>query len=121
MRIYTRNGISTLEKMGLDMLPVIFDYIFTGKDGREYLAEIDVFETTNIAIFPSGISGTFRLFRISGDGEKELIYLIDNHAPYDFHEHDKLPNNHDSRKTIHATNWQEAWTQFQLICREKTK
>ncbi len=35
--------------------------------------------------------------------------MIDNHAPYGFHEHDELPENHESRVTIHVKSWQEAF------------
>jgi len=61
------------------------------------------------------------LFKINESGEKELLYLIDNHAPYGFHEHDKLPSLHDSRINIHVKNWQEAWDKFQVKCRELTE
>lgn len=99
------------------MLPVITD---TGTDGNEYSVEIEVYETQNLAMFSEGVSGTFRLFKIDQNGETKLIYLIDNHAPYGFHEHDELPDNRESRVTIHAKNWQEAWDKFQVKCREIT-
>lgn len=109
------------DKFGSDMLPVITDYIFTGTDGIDYSVEIEVYETQNLNIFPEGVNGTFRLLRINPDGERKLIYLIDNHAPYGFHEHDELPENHESRVTIHVKSWQEAWEKFQARCREITK
>jgi hypothetical protein len=104
-----------------DLLPVITDYAFTGTDGNEYVVEIDVYETQNLTMFPEGVSGTFRLFKLDQDGERKLIYLIDNHAPYGFHEHDELPENHESRVTIHVKSWQEAWDKFQARCLEITK
>ena len=100
------------------MLPVIADYAFTGNDGNEYLVSIEVYETENLSMFPEGVTGTFRLFQMSENGEKVLVYLIDNHAPYGFHEHDELPVNHFSRALIHVKNWQEAWEKFQVKCRE---
>ena len=103
------------------MLPVVVDYAFTGKDRNEYSVDIEVFQTENLVMFPEGVSGTFRLFKINESGEKELLYLIDNHAPYGFHEHDKLPSLHDSRINIHVKNWQEAWDKFQVKCRELTE
>lgn len=113
--------IRPIRNEGSDLLPVILDYAFTGSDGIEYLVDIEVYESENLTMFPEGVSGTFRLFKINESGEKELVYLIDNHAPYGFHEHDQLPDNHDSRITIHVRNWQEAWETFQLTCREKIK
>jgi hypothetical protein len=103
------------------LLPVITDYAFTGTDGNEYIVEIDVYETQNLTMFPEGVSGTFRLFKLDQDGERKLIYLIDNHAPYGFHEHDELPENHESRVKIHVKNWQESWDKFQDRCLEITK
>lgn len=103
------------------MLPVVVDYAFTGKDRNEYSVDIEVFQTENLVMFPEGVSGTFRLFKINESGEKELLYLIDNHAPYGFQEHDKLPSLHDSRINIHVKNWQEAWDKFQVKCRELTE
>lgn len=103
------------------MLPVILDYAFTARNGFQYIVAIDVYETENTTMFPDGISGTFRLFKIKETGEKVLVYLIDNHAPYGFHEHDKLPANHDSRKKIHVKGWKDAWDKFQVKCRELTE
>jgi hypothetical protein len=103
------------------VLPVITDYALTGADGHEYSVEVEVYETQNLTIFPEGVSGTFRLFKIDEEGLRQLIYLIDNHAPHGFHEHDELPENHESRLTIHVKNWQEAWDKFQVKCREITK
>ena len=94
------------------MLPVVVDYAFTGKDRNAYSVDIEVFQTENLVMFPEGVSGTFRLFKINESGEKELLYLIDNHAPYGFH---------DSRINIHVKNWQEAWDKFQVKCRELTE
>lgn len=103
------------------MLPVITDYAFTGTDGNAYTVEIEIYETQNLTMFPEGVSGTFRLFKLDQDGERKLIYLIDNHAPYGFHEHDELPKRHESRVTIHVKHWREAWDKFQTRCREITK
>jgi hypothetical protein len=100
------------------LLPVFVHYAFIGNDGSEYLVDIEVYETENLVMFPEGISGRFRLFRVDENMNKILVYLIDNHAPYGFHEHDELPLNHFSRITIHVKNWQEAWERFQIKCRE---
>lgn len=107
--------------MGSDLLPVIADYVFTAKNGKEYSVEIEVYETENLAMFPEGVSGTFRLFEVDENGHRKLIYLIDNHAPYGFHEHDKLPEKHESRIKIHVKSWKNAWDIFQAKCGEITK
>ena len=101
------------------MLPVNETYIFSGKNGKEYIVEIDIFHTANRRMFTEGISATFRLFEIDEFAEKELVYLIDNHEPFGFHEHDELPKNRESRISLRVRNWQEAWNIFQMKCKEK--
>lgn len=100
------------------MLPIILRYYLTGKTDASFLVEIDVHRTTNLEMFAEGVSATFRLLRVNSNGEKDLVYLIDNHAPFGFHEHDNLPDNHDSRVLINTNSWQEAWIKFQEKCRE---
>lgn len=102
------------------MLPIVNDYALTGSDGNEYFVEIEIYETENLVMFPEGVTATFRLFRINENGERELAYLIDNHAPHGFHEHDELPHNHESRTKIHVNNWADAWDIFQEKCQEIT-
>lgn len=101
------------------MLPVNETYVLTGNDGKEYVAEIEIYETNNLAMFSEGVTATFRLFEIDENSAKKLVYLIDNHEPLGFHEHDELPYNHDSRIQLHVKNWQEAWKIFQEKFREK--
>jgi hypothetical protein len=103
------------------MLPIIVDYTFTGSNGSCYLVEIEIFATENLSIFSEGVSATFRLFSMDEFMQKILVYLVDNHFPHGFHEHDQLPQNHQSRRTLHVRNWQEAWTIFQDKCRSISK
>lgn len=93
--------------MRSDLLPVVIDYEFTGKNGILYFVEIEIYESENLELFPEGVNATFR-------------YLIDNHAPYGFHEHNELPDEHKARNPIHVKSWQEAWDKFQTKCREKS-
>ena len=106
--------------LGSDLLPVVIDYEFTGLNGNLYFVEIEVYETENLELFPEGVNATFRLFKIDENGERQIIYLIDNHAPYGFHKHNELPGKHKARNSIHVKSWQEAWDKFQAKCREKT-
>jgi hypothetical protein len=100
------------------MLPIYEYYIFKGKNGCEYIAEIEIYETDNLNMFANGCSATFKLFLIIEDGTKQLIYLIDNHQPFGFHEHHDLPFNHNARKLIPLVDWQLAWNHFQKVCKE---
>jgi hypothetical protein len=103
------------------LLPIVIDYEIIGLNGNLYFVEIEIFESENLGVFSEGVNATFKLFKIDENGERQIIYLIDNHIPYGFHEHDRLPGNHESRSPIHVKSWQEAWVKFQEKCREKTK
>ncbi len=48
-----------------------------------------------------------------GEEDYEIVLLIDNHDPYGFHEHPKLPEKHEVRKSIHVWTWQDAWMEFE--------
>ena len=109
------------KKWRAGLLPIELDFALTGTDGNEYFVEIEIFGTENLTMFPEGVTATFRLFKIDENGGRQIIYLIDNHVPHGFHEHDKLPDNHESRISIHVNNWQDAWDKFQATCREITK
>lgn len=120
IRIYTNKVyIRVAKHWRILLLPVNEIYILTGKDGKDYIVEIEIYETKNFAMFSEGVTATFRLFAIDENGAKKLIYLIDNHEPLGFHEHDELPDNHHSRNQLHVKNWQDAWRIFQAKFREK--
>ena len=96
------------------MLPINKVWNATGKDGETYVVDVSVKQTTDKRKFPpDGVKSIFRVFRLNKNGEKELMILIDNHEPLGFHEHDKLPDLHDSRKEICVDDWQEAWRIFE--------
>jgi hypothetical protein len=88
-----------------------------GANGHEYQIVIEVSESRNLDKYPEGVQSNFRMLKIK-EGSVELVALIDNHKPYGFHYHDKLPEQHDSRVQIHTDSWQEAWVKFQEICKE---
>ena len=46
------------------------------------------------------------------------MILIDNHEPFGFHEHDRLPEEHDSRKEICVDDWKDAWKEFEERMKE---
>ena len=101
-------------------LPIDLDWIATGKkDGETYKVTVSVEQTDDKKKFPpEGVKSVFRVFRLKSDGNKELVILIDNHEPFGFHEHDKLPEEHDSRKQICADDWKDAWKEFEERMKE---
>lgn len=103
------------------MLPIQLDFGLVGLNGNKYFVEIEIYGTQNLLMFPEGVIATFRLFEIVESGEMDIIYLIDNHAPYGFHEHDQLPGNHESRNQLFVKTWEEAWRIFQTKYQEMIK
>ena len=102
-------------------LPIIRNRILVDRLGRICVIEIRIEETTDQSKYPpDGKKCVFRLKReVQARGDVfNLILLIDNHEPFGFHWHDKLPNIHDSRKKIWATNWMEAWDIFDKKLKE---
>ena len=100
-------------------LPINRDWRATGKDGEAYVVDVSIKQTTDKDKYPpNGVKSVFRVFKINGNGERELVILIDNHEPFGFHEHDKLPETHDSREEIHADDWQRAWDIFEERMKE---
>lgn len=96
-------------------LPIIRRRIVTDANGRTCRIEVMIEQTSDIIKYPpEGIKCVFRVFREKGLGneEFELILLIDNHEPFGFHYHDRLPTVHDSRLSIHISNWCDAWNIF---------
>ena len=90
-----------------------------GPQGERYVGHIKIEQTNDPKKYPpDGTKMTANLLRINDDGENELMVLVDNHEPYGFHCHDKLPKKHDSRQEINVDKWQDAWKFFQTKCKE---
>ena len=105
------------------MLPIKRSRVVIAKSNDLFVIEVSIEQTDDFDKYPpDGIKATFRILK-SSDGveENELVVLIDNHKPFDYHEHDKLPEEHNSRKRIGANNWQEAWQLFDLKVKEVIK
>jgi hypothetical protein len=104
-------------------LPIIRSRVVTTKSNDLFVIEVSIEQTEDFDKYPpDGIKATFRILKSSGGVEEnELVVLIDNHRPFNYHEHDKLPEEHNSRKRIEANNWQEAWQLFDLKVKEVIK
>lgn len=105
-------------------LPITRSMIKAGRrNGEAFKIDVSIVQTNDFDKYPpDGIKAIYRVLKIRTDvDEAELVVLIDNHKPFDYHEHDKLPLEHDSRKNISATNWQEAWKIFDLKIKEVIK
>ena len=104
-------------------LPIDKIRVETDSNGDMYTIEVSIEQTNDCDKYtPDGIKSIFRILKTNFEnGERELVVLIDNHKPIGYHEHDELPENHDSRREIHADNWQEAWDIFDTKIKETIK
>lgn len=95
-------------------LPINRVRVMTGRDGNLFIVEVSIDQTNDLDKYPpDGVKAVFRILESNDkDGSKVLVVLIDNHRPLGYHEHDKLPGQHDSRKKIDAESWQDAWEIF---------
>lgn len=74
------------------------------KDGK-YLADLKVYDVEKSRKFPDGIKAKFVLLDI------ELGFarlLLDNHHPFGFHLHTKLPEDREHRELLDVTDYKEA-------------
>ncbi len=96
--------------------PIIKKWISTDKRGRTCVIAVNIELTCNRSLYPpDGVKSVFTIKRekYPGTEDFELVLLIDNHAPFGFHEHPRLPVEHDFRRILHITTWQEAWNEFE--------
>jgi hypothetical protein len=104
--------------------PIYRDISLVDALGRVCRVEVVIEQTADfVKYFPDGKKCIFRFFRekVASSDIFELILLLDNHEPYGFHYHDKLPNDHDSRVRIMTLNWSEAWIVFDEKVKELLK
>lgn len=97
-------------------LPIKKRWIGTDKSGRTCVIEVSVEQTTRTSLYPpDGIKSVFKIKREGTPGAEdfEVVVLIDNHEPFGFHEHPKLPVKHSYRKSIHVSDWKSAWIEFE--------
>ena len=88
-------------------LPFRHQHIVFDKKGRVCKIEISI-ESADPAFYrPDGKKCVFRFIRerCSGKEDFEIVFLIDNHEPFGFHMHLKLPANPDAREVINASDW----------------
>lgn len=77
-------------------------------DGR-YEAHIKVLAVERTLKFPLGVKARFVLLDVKNNVAK---FLIDNHEPYGFHMHTRLPNDPDQREKIDTDDYIEALRMF---------
>jgi len=78
------------------------------KPGK-FQAIVKVYEVEKSEKFPQGIKAKLLLQDI--EHEKPRL-LIDNHEPYGFHMHTKLPDDHSLRIELEIETYQEAMNVF---------
>ena len=71
----------------------------------KYRVEISVLQFEKTERFPSGLKVRIALINTVAD---KIRFLIDNHEPYGFHMHTKLPEDKSVRKQLFIKDYQEA-------------
>lgn len=102
-------------------LPFIYQYKLYDLSGKESVVDISIIPTLDLRKYPpDGVKCVFKFFKeeMIGTGRYELLLLIDNHEPFGFHMHDRLPEVHDSRIKLPVGSWQEAWLIFDKVVKE---
>ncbi len=97
-------------------LPLSKRWAEIDRQGRNCVVAISIEQTLDKLIYPpNGIKSVFKVIREKNAGTEdyEIVYLIDNHEPFGFHEHPKLAADRENRKTVHASSWDEAWVLFE--------
>jgi hypothetical protein len=97
-------------------LPLNKRWVEVDKQGRNCVVAISIEQTADKLMYPpSGIKSVFKVIREKNVGTEdyEIVYLIDNHEPFGFHEHPKLPADRETRRIVHASSWDEAWVLFE--------
>jgi len=77
-------------------------------DGK-YLVVIRVYKVENSKKFPGGTKAKFLLQHCEG-GFVRL--LVDNHEPYGFHMHTRLPEDHEHREILEVKDHEAALDYF---------
>ncbi len=74
-------------------------------DNGRFEAHIKVYEVSNRNKFPDGFKVSCALVEL---GTGVLRLLLDNHQPFGYHMHTKLPEDKSFRLSIYVLNHQEA-------------
>ncbi len=94
--------------MGMKAKVILARTLVLGNDGR-YEVDIKVFAVPKSDKFPLGIKARFVLL----DTYEEIArLLVDNHEPYGFHIHAKLPMEPDYRERLETSDHEEALQKF---------
>ena len=99
---------------------VLLDDVLVFNEGRLF-AELKVFEVPKSKRFPEGIK--VRCVLVDNEIQKPLL-LLDNHEPFGFHLHTKLPEDKNFRMSLEIKTYPEAIAYFlkeakKVVNREK--
>ena len=87
---------------------IVVDKTFSFKDGK-YVAQVKVFKVSRNLKFPDG----FKVRCILVDQNKGVpLLLLDNHEPFGYHIHTRLPEDKDFRISVDVKNYTEAVQMF---------
>lgn len=87
--------------------------------GRQYRVVVYIEEANRTEQYPEGVKALYKLFRLNNESSEELVILMDNHEPFGFHKHHKLPRDKYQRRSLGTKDWKEVWQIFQERCKEK--
>lgn len=88
---------------------VLIDRRLVLGDTNKFVAKIQVLSVQKSERYPQGIKAKFVLLN-TVEGTPRL--LVDNHEPYGFHVHTRLPKEHDHREKLETTDHEEALRLF---------
>lgn len=84
--------------------------LVTALDNEKYELQIKVFKLPRSLKFPSGYKVKCVLYE---KGTGALRLLLDNHEPFGYHIHSKLPADKNFRELLNFNNYKEAINFFQ--------
>jgi hypothetical protein len=76
---------------------------------EKFAISVRVFAIADNPKYPEGVKTSFVLLDLELG---QPIFLIDNHAPFGFHQHIGMPGNKELREELKVSTYQEAYLVF---------
>lgn len=91
---------------------VILDLVFD--ETKKYRVEAKVYSVENSKLYPDGVKAKFVLIDVAQNVPR---LLVDNHSPFGFHIHTRLPHDKETRVMLNVKSYEEAFKEFKIIAR----